>query len=83
MPTVGALEGAGGWVGVALPPAVTVVPTPAAGAAGFELPPPELELAVLAAVVTVPATALVDCVPLGEPPEVLTYSSSSVSGYCQ
>ena len=84
MPTVGVLEGGGGWVGVAVPPAVTAGPMPAAVVAGFDEPPPELlELAELVAVETVPATALVDCVPLGVPPEVLTYNSSSVSGYCQ
>jgi hypothetical protein len=73
IPTVGVAEGGGGWVGVAVPPAVAVGPVPAAVVAGFdEPPPPELEPAALAAVVTVPATALVDCVPLGVPAEVLT-----------
>jgi len=32
---------------------------------------------------TVPATALVDCVPPTAPPEVLTQISLSVSGFCQ
>ena len=31
----------------------------------------------------VPATAWVSCVPLAAPPEVLTYSDFSVSGFCQ
>jgi hypothetical protein len=51
--------------------------------AGFDAPPVPVLVFVVLANVTVPATALVDCVPLGLPAEVLTYRSFRVCGCCQ